>query len=130
MPLWIRQVDDPTLNRDVVLEWFVNTRTGARVYGRTSGFMSPNIHLYSLTGVDTGCNLDPDSGVLKTDGGFLGDLLTIVGAAAGVLIPGLGGAAMAAILTAGAAIVKVKGNVSAVVVFPPVPGWTPPPAAA
>jgi hypothetical protein len=121
---------DTTLDRDVILQWFVNTRTGARVYGRTSGFASDHIHLYSLGGVDTQCNLDPASGVLASDGNFLADLLTLVSAASALLIPGVGGAVTAALLTGGAAIVKVHGNVSAVVVYPALPGWTPPAAAA
>lgn len=124
MSLWIQE--DKNLNRDVPLQWFVNQATGARVYGRTSGFMSPNIHLYELSGVDTGCNLDPDSGAIKPNGGLLGDLLTIGGAAVAILLPGLGGAVAAGVLKAGAVLVNVKGNVSAIVVYPPLPGWTPP----
>jgi hypothetical protein len=127
MTLWTQ--NDPTLDRDVVLQWFVNTRTGARVYGRTSGFASDHIHLYSLSGVDTGCNLDPASGALKTNGGLLGDLLTVVGAAAAVAVPGLGGVVAGAVLAAGATLVNVQGHLAAVVVYPPIPGWTPPPVA-
>jgi hypothetical protein len=125
MTLWMQA--DPTLDRDLLLQWFVNGRTGARVYGRTSGTLSDHIHLYALTGVDTGCNLDPASGVLKTDGGLLGDLLTLVGAAAAVALPGVGGAVAGAVLTAGAVLINAKGHLSAVVVYPALPGWTPTP---
>lgn len=126
MPLWVQV--DPSLPRDVELQWFVNTRTGNRVYGRTSGFLSDHIHIYQLTGLDTGCNLDPASGALKPDGGLLANVLTLGGVAAALLLPGIGGALAKAVATAGAVLVNVKGNVAAVVVYPPMPGWTPPPA--
>lgn len=126
MPLWVQM--DTTLNRDKVLEWFVNTRTGVRIYGRTSGFASSHIHVYTLAGVDTGCNLDPESGALKANGGLLEDLLTVAGAVAAVLLPGVGGALVGAVAKAGAVLLSVKGNLTAVVVYPPLSGWTPPPA--
>lgn len=124
MPLWVQM--NTTLDRDKVLQWFVNTLTGVRLYGRTSGFASSHIHVYTLAGVDTGCNLDPESGALKPNSGLLGDLLTLAGVAAAVFLPGIGGALVGAVAKAGAVLLSVKGNLTAVVVYPPLPGWTPP----
>jgi len=92
---WVQQ--DPTLNRDDVLQYFHNTVTGVRVYGKTSGTMSDHIHMFFLDGTDSGLNLDPVSGEIKRDGNVLGLITALVvigiaGAAGGALGGGLGAA--------------------------------------
>jgi hypothetical protein len=117
--LW--EPTDPTLG-DTPLQWYVNTKTDNRVYGNTAGFLSDHIHLYTLMGLDTGYNLDRDSGAMKEDGSLVGDLLDLTGAIASIVIPGLGGAVVKTVALAGAALLLTKkGNLSLVVVYPPLP---------
>jgi hypothetical protein len=72
--LW--QQDDDSLDRDVDLQWFSEIHTGVSVYGRTSGTASNHIHLHRYgSGVDSGLNLDPRTGIIARDGNLLGDVL-------------------------------------------------------
>lgn len=86
---WVQT--DPTLKRDDVIQYFHNIHTGVRVYGKTDGFMSSNIHLFYLNGQDSKLNLDPVSGEIDHDGNFLGDLLAIASVfVAGAVSGGVG----------------------------------------
>lgn len=87
---WVQT--DPTLNRDDVIQWFHNLTTNNRVYGKTNGFASSNIHLFYQNGEDSGLNLDPVSGEVSHDGNILGDLLAI----SMVLVAGAAGGALGA----------------------------------
>jgi hypothetical protein len=109
---------DPTLNRDDVLQYFVNIHTKNRVYGRTDGTMSDHIHLHFLNGTNSGLNLDPASGEISADGNVLGDLLS-----AGLLAIA---ASSGNVMAIGAAADTAKGlfdpsspNVPSGLVFPP-----------
>lgn len=86
---WIQT--DPSLNRDDVIQWFHNITTGNRVYGKTDGFASSNIHLFYQNGQDSGLNLDPESGQVDHDGNILGDIIAIASVfVAGAVSGGVG----------------------------------------
>jgi len=96
---WVQQ--DPTLNRDEVLQYGVNVHTGIRVWGKTCGFASDHWHLFYQNGMDSGLNLDPVSGEISRDGNVLGlifamVILGIAGAAGGALGAAEGGVAESA----------------------------------
>ena len=84
VPQWVQTL--PDLNRDDTLQFFHNIHTGNRVYGRTDGTLSANIHLRFLDGRNSGLNLDPVSGDVSQDGNVLGNLeaLAIIALAAAV----------------------------------------------
>lgn len=118
--LWLQV--DPSLNRDDIDQWFRNVVTGNRVFGRTDGSFSDHIHLrFPSTGVNSGLNLDPQTGEVSKDGNVLGDLLAL-----GILIAeaGVGGA----FGVTGAAVATAKGILGpdgqpidlAGLIFPPV----------
>lgn len=117
---WVQS--DTSLNRDNVIQWFHNTSTGNRVYGKTNGFASSNIHLFYQNGEDSGLNLDPVSGEVSHDGNILGDLLAI----SMVLVAGAAGGALGA---SGVAVDSAKnlfgpeqGKIDLTqLIFPPLP---------
>jgi hypothetical protein len=86
--LWVQA--NPSLNRDDVLQYFVNIQTGQRVWGRTSGSFSDHIHLYSLAGADSHYNMDPVSGEISKDGNFFGLFISIGEVIASFVFPPAG----------------------------------------
>lgn len=88
---------DPSLNRDDVIQWFHNVSTGNRVWGKTSGTLSSNIHLFRQDGSDSGLNLDATSGQVSKDGNLLGDVLAIGALALEAAVGGAVGVGSAAV---------------------------------
>jgi hypothetical protein len=116
-PQWIQV--DPTLDRDDVLQFFVNVTTKNRVYGRTDGTLSDHIHLRFLNGTNSGLNLDPVTGDVTADGNALGDVLAVALLALAVT-SGAGAAVGAGASTAtGLFSSPSHPNIPAGLIFPP-----------
>lgn len=94
--VWVQE--DPTKDRDSVIQPFHSLSTGIRCLGDTSGTASDHIHLhYWSSEADSGLNMDPRSGEVSEDGNLFGDFLGVFALAIEALAGGAIGSGTAAI---------------------------------